>query len=73
MRKTELKKSSYRSAKKGGKKGYPSKQNFAQLTEKIDKLEKALKKSAKNIRNPRMFNPNHSIITINCCKLIATV
>jgi hypothetical protein len=25
------------------------------------------------IRNPRMFNRNHSIITINCCKLIATV
>ena len=40
-------KSSFRSAKKGGKKGYPSKQNFAQLTEKIKKLEKALKKSGK--------------------------
>ncbi len=40
-------KSSYRSAKKGGKKGYASKQNFAQLTKKIEKLEKALKKSAK--------------------------
>jgi hypothetical protein len=25
------------------------------------------------IRNPHMFNRNHSIITINCCKLIATV
>jgi hypothetical protein len=25
------------------------------------------------IRNPRMFICNHSIITINCCKLIATV
>ncbi len=26
-----------------------------------------------DIRNPRMLNRNHSIITINCCKLIATV
>ncbi len=25
------------------------------------------------IRNPHMFNRNHSIITINCCKLNATV
>ncbi len=44
-------KSSYRSAKKGGKKSYTSKQNFAQLTEKIEKLEKALKKSEKRVRN----------------------
>jgi hypothetical protein len=40
-------KSSFRAAKKGGKKNYPINQNFAQLTEKIDKLEKALKKSGK--------------------------
>jgi hypothetical protein len=40
-------KSNFRIAKKGGKKSYPSKQNFAQLTKKIEKLEKALKKSAK--------------------------
>jgi len=46
-------KSSYRSAKKGGKKGYPSKQNFAQLSEKIEKLEKALKKSAKKGKKRR--------------------
>jgi hypothetical protein len=38
-------KSSFRAAKKGGKKNYPISQNFAQLTKKIDKLEKALKKS----------------------------
>jgi hypothetical protein len=37
-------KSSFRAAKKGGKKSYLSHQNFAQLTEKIKKLEKALKK-----------------------------
>ena len=26
-----------------------------------------------HIRNPHMFNRNHSIITINCCKLNSTV
>ncbi len=31
--------SSFRAAKKGGKKNYPVNQNFAQLTEKINKLE----------------------------------
>jgi hypothetical protein len=40
-------KSSFRAAKKGGKKNYPVNQNFAQLTKKIKKLEKALKKSGK--------------------------
>jgi hypothetical protein len=44
-------KSSFRAAKKGGKKNYPVNQNFAQLTEKINKLEKALKKSGKKVRN----------------------
>jgi hypothetical protein len=40
-------KSSFRAAKKGGKKNYPVNQNFTQLTKKIDKLEKVLKKSGK--------------------------
>ncbi len=40
-------KSSFHAAKKSGKRSYPSNQNFAQLTEKIKKLEKALKKSGK--------------------------
>jgi hypothetical protein len=40
-------KSSFRTAKKGGKKNYPVSQNFTQLTKKIEKLEKALKKSGK--------------------------
>jgi hypothetical protein len=40
-------KSDIRTAKKGGKKNYPVKNNFVQLTEKIEKLEKALKKSGK--------------------------
>ncbi len=40
-------KSSFRATKKRGKKKYPVNQNFAQLTKKVDKLEKALKKSGK--------------------------
>jgi hypothetical protein len=47
-------KSSFRAAKKGGKKNYPVNQNFAQLTRKIEKLEKALKKSGKKARNAAM-------------------
>jgi hypothetical protein len=39
--------SSFRAAKKGGYKCNPVNQNFAQLTNKIKKLEKALKKSGK--------------------------
>jgi hypothetical protein len=39
--------SSFRAAKKGKKKNCPINQNFAQLTKKINKLEKALKKSGK--------------------------
>jgi hypothetical protein len=40
-------KSSFRAAKKDGYKSNPINQNFAQLTDKIKKLEKALKKSGK--------------------------
>jgi hypothetical protein len=40
-------KSSLHAAKKGGYKSNPINQNFAQLTDKIKKLEKALKKSGK--------------------------
>ncbi len=40
-------KSSFRAAKKGRYKSNPINQNFAQLTKKIKKLEKALKKSSK--------------------------
>jgi hypothetical protein len=37
----------FRTAEKGGKKGNPVNHIFAQLTEKIEKLKKALKKSGK--------------------------
>ncbi len=40
-------KSSFPAAKKGGYKSNPVNQNFAQLTDKIKKLEKGLKKSGK--------------------------
>ncbi len=40
-------KSNFCAAKKGGKKANPVNQNFAQLTKKIEKLKKALKKSGK--------------------------
>ncbi len=40
-------KSSFCTAKKGGYNWNPVTQNFAQLTNKIKKLEKALKKSSK--------------------------
>ncbi len=45
--KDKKEKSNFRTAKKGGKKNYPVNHNFAQLTEKIKKLEKVLKKSGK--------------------------
>ncbi len=40
-------KSNFCAAKKVGKKGNPVNHNFAQLTKKTEKLEKALKKSSK--------------------------
>ena len=51
-------KSSFHAAKKGGKKNYPVNQNFAQLTEKIKKLEKALKKSGKKGKRCRYEDSN---------------
>ena len=51
--KDETEKSSFRAAKKGGKRSYPSNQNFAQLTKKIEKLEKALKKSGRKGKKHR--------------------
>jgi hypothetical protein len=45
------KKSDFCAAKKGSKKANPVNQNFAQLTKKIEKLEKALKKLGKKAQN----------------------
>jgi hypothetical protein len=51
-------KASFHAAKKGGKKSYPTNQNFAQLTEKIEMLEKALKKSGKRGKKCRYEDSN---------------
>jgi hypothetical protein len=51
-------KSSFRAAKKGGYKSNPINQNFAQLTNKIKKLEKALKKSGKKGKKRRYKDSN---------------
>jgi hypothetical protein len=42
--KDETAKADFHAAKKAGKKPNPAKQSFAQLSEKLDKLEKTLKK-----------------------------
>ncbi len=52
-------KSSFRAAKKGGYKSNPANQNFAQLTNKIKKLEKVLKKSGKK-RQKRRYEDSDS-------------
>ncbi len=44
FKKDETDKADFRAAKKGRKKPNPTKQSFAQLSEKLDKLEKVLKK-----------------------------
>jgi len=46
-------KADFRAAKKGGKKPNPTKQSFAQLSEKLDKLEKVLKKKDTKKRKRR--------------------
>jgi hypothetical protein len=51
-------KSDFRAAKKGGKKGNPVNHNFAQLTKKIEELEKALKKSGKKSQKRRYKDSN---------------
>ncbi len=49
-------KADFRAAKKGGKKPNPTKQSFAQLSEKLDKLEKVLKKRDTKKRKCRRSN-----------------
>ncbi len=51
-------KSDFRAAKKGGKKGNPVNHNFVQLTKKIEKLKKALKKSGKKDKKRRYEDSN---------------
>ncbi len=49
-------KSDFRAAKKGGKKPNPMKQSFAQLSKKLDKLEKVIKKKDTKKRKRRSSN-----------------
>ncbi len=51
-------KSSFHAATKGGYNQKPVNQNFAQLTDKIEKLEKALKKSNKKGKKRRCKDSN---------------
>ncbi len=51
-------KSSFCATKKGGYNRNPVNQNFAQLTDKIEKLEKALKKSGKRGKKHRYMDSN---------------
>jgi hypothetical protein len=53
-----MEKSNFRAAEKGGKKVNPVNQNFAQLTEKIVKLKKALKKLSKKARKRQHKDSN---------------
>jgi hypothetical protein len=51
-------KANLRAAKKAGKKPYPAKQSFAQLTKKLDKLEKTLKNASHKSKKRRWDNSN---------------
>jgi len=53
FKKDGTEKSNFRSAKKGGKNPNPVKQSFAQLSDKLDKLEKVLKKQDTKKRKRR--------------------
>ncbi len=48
-----MKKPNFRAAKKGRKKPTPTKQSFAQLSEKLEKLEKVIKKKDTKKRKRR--------------------
>ena len=53
-----MQKADFRTAKKGGKKPSPTKQSFAQLSDKLDKLEKVLKKRDTKKRKRRRSDSN---------------
>jgi hypothetical protein len=51
-------KANFSTAKKAGKKPNPAKQSFAQLSKKLDKLEKTLKKASHKSKKRRRDNSN---------------
>jgi hypothetical protein len=53
-----MEKSDFRAAMKSGKKPNPTKQSFAQLSEKFDKLEKVIKEKDTKKRKRRSSDSN---------------
>jgi hypothetical protein len=51
-------KANFRAAKKAGKKPNPAKQSFAQLSEKLDRLEKTIKKASHKFKKRRRNDRN---------------
>jgi hypothetical protein len=58
MRKTGWQKTNFRAVKKAGKKPNPAKQSFAQLSKKLDKLEKNLEKASRKSKKRHRDNSN---------------
>jgi hypothetical protein len=56
--KDEMAKANFRTAKKAGKKPNPAKQSFAQLSKKLDKLEKTFKKASHKSKKHRREDSN---------------
>jgi hypothetical protein len=51
-------KADFRATQKAGKKPNPAKQSFAQLSKKLDKLEKTLKKASQKSKKRRRDHSN---------------
>jgi hypothetical protein len=53
-----MEKANFRAAKKGGKKPNPAKQLFTQLSKKLDKLERVIKKQSAKLKKCHRDNSN---------------
>jgi hypothetical protein len=53
-----VERANFRAIKKGRKKPNPAKQSFAQLSKKLDKLEKAIKKQSAKSKKRHRDNSN---------------
>jgi hypothetical protein len=58
MRKMDQKKANFHAAKKGRKKSNPAKNSFAQMSKKLEKLEKAIKKKCTKLKKRRRDDNN---------------
>jgi hypothetical protein len=54
-------KADFLAAKKAGKKPNPTKQSFAQLSKKLDKLEKTLKKASLKVKKCHRDDSNSNL------------